>query len=80
MKVYIPQFDDASKKQLLEAVANHGRAAGLEAAAAVLIEMANAHTRAVGTNTIKDVARAFTDKAAHLREQADVAIKRLEQI
>lgn len=80
MKVYIPQFDDASKKQLLKAVANHGRAAGLEAAAAVLIEMANAHTRAVGTSTIKDVARAFTEKATHLREQADVAIKRLEQI
>lgn len=80
MTINIPQFDDASKKQLLNAIADHGRAAGLEAAAAVLIEMANAHTRVVGTNTVKDVARAFTEKATHLREQAKVALKRLEQI
>lgn len=80
MKVHLDQFDDASKKKLLNAVAERGKASGLEAAAAILIEMADAHTRFVGTNTIKDVARAFSDKAANLREQADDAIKRLQQI
>ena len=76
--IYIPPLDDAAKRQLLKAVAECGQAAGLEAAAEMLTQMTEAHTGVVGTNTIKDAARAMRDKAHQIRRVADGKIRDLE--
>lgn len=73
--VQIEQFE-----RLLKAVADRGQAAGLEAAARILDELAAAHMRVVGTSTIKEVAAAFREEATKVRGQADVTISSMEKL
>ncbi len=77
--INIAPFDQASKKKLIEAVGDHGKAAGLEAAVKVLMKMVDHKRRVVGTNEIKDAASVLAEIAAELRRGAAAAIKALEQ-
>ncbi len=76
--VTLAPFDDASKRKLLAAVAGRGQASGLEAAAKILVGMADSATRVVGTNTIRDAAAALVEKAARIRAAADADIADLQ--
>ena len=76
--VHIAPLDDAAKKQLLKAVADRGYANGLDAAAKILDALAEGRMRVVGTNEIREISGALKGKAAHLRHNADGAIKTLE--
>lgn len=78
--VHIEPLDDAAKKQLIKAVADRGYANGLDAAAQILTALVEGRMRVVGTGEIKEIAAALKGKAAHLRHNADGAIKTLEAI
>lgn len=76
--VHIDPLDDAAKKQLLKAVADRGYANGLDAAAQILAALVDGRMRVVGTNEIREITAALKSKAAHLRSNADGAIRTLE--
>lgn len=78
INVHIDQLDDAAKKQLLKAVADRGYANGLDAAAKILDALAEGRMRVVGTNEIREISGALKGKAAHLRNNADGALRTLE--
>lgn len=80
MAIHISPFDDANKKRLFAAVADRGKASGIEAAAKIVAEMANHKGRVVGTNALRDLAELLNDKAAQLRAGADAEIKALEAL
>ena len=77
--VHIAQFDDQAKRELLKAVADKGRASGLEVAVQILNEMANHKRRVVGTTEIRDVAEVLAGKAREMRAEAAATMKRLEE-
>lgn len=72
-------MDRDHKRELLRALADQGRASGMEAAAEVILEIAKSHTRVVGTNTLRDVAAALKEKAKATRESAGAVIAHLGQ-
>lgn len=72
-------MDRDHKRELLRALADHGRASGMEAAAEVILEIVRSHTRVVGTNTLRDVAAALKEKAKTTRESAGAVIAHLGQ-
>lgn len=61
-----------------KAVSEQGYANGLKAASIMLDKMADAHTRVVGTNTVREVAAALREKAAELRRSSSEQIAALE--
>lgn len=78
MTIHIAPFDDISKKRLIKAVADKGKASGLEAAAQILIAMAGGHHWNVPTVTVREMAEMLKEKAADIRGQADSEMKLLE--
>lgn len=78
MTIQIAPFDDASKKRLINAVADIGKASGLEAAASILIAMAGGHYRNVPTVTVREIAEMLQQKASDIRGKAESEIKILE--
>lgn len=69
---------ESQKRQILNALADQGRALGMEAAAEVILEVVKTHNRVVGTNTLRDVAAALKDHARRIRSGADGAIAHLK--
>ena len=78
--MHIAPFDDETKKRLLRATVDLGRASGLEAAANVVAEMANHKGRVVGTNALRDLAELLSEKAAEIRAAANAEIKGMEKL
>ncbi len=76
--MYIAPLDDKTKKRLLAAVANRGKASGLEAAAMLIGKLAENRMRVVGTREIKELAAAIAEKAAEIRATADGEIAAME--
>lgn len=76
--MHISPFDDATKRRLLVAVANRGKASGVEAAAKIVAEMANHKGRVVGTNSLRELAAMLLEKAAEIRSAADAEIAAME--
>lgn len=76
--VHIEPLDDAAKRALIKAVSEQGYANGLKAASIMLDKMADAHTRVVGTNSVRDLAAALRDKSVELRRTATDAIAALD--
>lgn len=62
-------------RDALRALADHGRASGLEAAADVLLAIADPKRRVVGTGEIKAAAAALKENAAEVRARADRVLK-----
>lgn len=58
------------QKRVLQAAADLGRANGIAAAAKLVAELANHRGRVVGTNQIRELAAALTNKADELRAEA----------
>jgi hypothetical protein len=77
--LHIAPLDDVTKRRLLSAVAQRGKASGLKAAAKLLTALCEGRMRVVGTNDIKDLAAAITEKAAEIRSEADAEIAALER-
>lgn len=67
----------AMKRDALRALADQGRAAGLEAAAEVMLAMADHKRRVVGTGELKMAAAALKENAAEVRARADRVLKAL---
>lgn len=62
------------RETLIKATADIGRASGLEAAAAVLLAMADHKRRVVGTGELKAAAASLNEIAAQLRVKAESVI------
>lgn len=76
--MHIAQADDATKRRLFVAVANRGKASGLEAASKLVAMLAKDRMRVVGTREIKALAEAIAEKAAEVRASADAEIAAME--
>lgn len=76
--VHIDPLDDVAKRALIKAVSEQGYANGLKAASIMLDKMADAHTRVIGTNAVREVAAALREKAVELRRSATDQISALE--
>ena len=61
------------------ATADMGKAAGLEAAAKVLLALADHKRRVVGTSEIKAAAMALQENAAEIRAKAKEALRPYQQ-
>lgn len=77
-KVYISPLDDTSKRRLIAAVADKGKANGLEAAAKIFEALADHRRRVVGTGELKMAAASLRESAAEIRKAADGIIADLE--
>lgn len=77
--MYIRPLDDDSKKRLLRAVADQGKASGIEAVAKIVAEMANHKGRVVGTNALRDLVEMLNEKASEIRASAEAEIAALEK-
>lgn len=77
--MYISQLDDDSKRRLLRAVADRGKASGIEAVAKIIAEMANHKGRVVGTNELRDLVEMLHGKASEIRASAEAEIAALEK-
>ena len=69
------QIGEKDKRELLKAVADIGRASGLEAAAKVLLAMADHKRRVVGTGELKAAAASLQECAAALRAKREEDLK-----
>lgn len=76
--MYISPLDDDSKKRLLRAVADSGKASGIEAVAKIIADMANHKGRVVGTNALRDLVQMLNEEAGAIRASADAEIAALE--
>ena len=61
---------EADQRRVLQAAADLGRANGIEAAAKLLATLADHKRRVVGTNEIRELVAALTDKADAMRTEA----------
>ena len=78
MAINLAPLDEARRTRLLRAVADRGKASGIEAAAKIVAEMANHKGRVVGTTALRDLAALLADKAHDIRTAADAEVKALE--
>lgn len=78
--MYVAPFDDETKKRLFRAVAERGKASGIEAAAKIVAEMANHKGRVVGTNALRELAGLLDEKAKEIRAAADAEISAMEKL
>lgn len=63
--------EEVARKAILDATAEFGKASGLEAAAKIMLEMANHNGRVVGTNELRDTAKQIQQIAAEIRASAE---------
>lgn len=76
--MHIAPLDDTTKRRLFAAVANRGKASGLEAAAKLIERLAEGRMRVVGTREIKELAAIVAEKAGEIRASADAEIAAME--
>ena len=69
------KIGENDKRNILEAVADIGRASGLEAAAKVLLALADHKRRVVGTGELKAAAASLQECAAALRAKREDELK-----
>lgn len=65
---------EAGRRLILNATADIGKASGLEAAAKVLLALADHKRRVVGTGELKAAAAQLNEAAAEIRARAESAI------
>jgi hypothetical protein len=79
MSVHIEQFDDKSKRRLISAVGDLGKASGLEAGVKILEALADNKRRVVGTGELKMAAVSLREMIEEIRIKARAELAALER-